>query len=313
MRFLVTGAEGQLGHDLVDALSGSVPPGGLRAEAATGRLGERPACDVTATDYRVLDVCDRDAVLAAMEGIRPDVVVHAAAWTAVDACEADPDRAFAVNSLGTRNVAEAARRFGRMSSTSPPITSSTGRPLAHTASGTSPVPCRSTGTASSEESVNSTRGQRSCAPRGCAECTARTWSVPFCAWPRPVGHFDSSTTSAAHRRSPPISPGPSPLLATERMPGIFHVTNQGATTWHGFAAAVLEASGDDPTRVLADPDGRADPAASRSEAGQLGPRQRRVAAGRDAVVAGVARRARAPGRGALRTRGILSSAPEEER
>ena len=43
---------------------------------------------------------------------QPDVVIHAAAWTAVDACEADPDRAFAVNGLGTRHVAEASRRVG---------------------------------------------------------------------------------------------------------------------------------------------------------------------------------------------------------
>ena len=44
--------------------------------------------------------------------MRPDVVIHTAAWTAVDACEGDPDRAFAVNALGTRHVAEAARRVG---------------------------------------------------------------------------------------------------------------------------------------------------------------------------------------------------------
>ena len=43
----------------------------------------------------------------------PDVVVHAGAWTAVDACEGDPDRAFRVNALGDRYVAEGARRVGR--------------------------------------------------------------------------------------------------------------------------------------------------------------------------------------------------------
>ena len=204
MRFLVTGAEGQLGHDLVDALSGSVPPGGLRAEAATGRLGERPACDVTATDYRVLDVCDRDAVLAAMEGIRPDVVVHAAAWTTVDACEADPDRAFTVNSLGTRNVAEAARRFAAhvvYVSSDYVFDGTCTRPYREW---DQPCPVSVYGHSKLGGERNSIRGQRSCAPRGCAECTARTWSVPFCAWPRPVGHFDCrrpARLTDVHRRS----------------------------------------------------------------------------------------------------------------
>ena len=44
--------------------------------------------------------------------LRPDLVVHAGAWTAVDACESDPGRAFAVNALGTRHVAEGARLSG---------------------------------------------------------------------------------------------------------------------------------------------------------------------------------------------------------
>src|SRR6266702_327575 len=47
-----------------------------------------------------------------MGTFRPEVVVHAAAWTAVDACEGDPDRAMAVNALGTRHVAEGARQVG---------------------------------------------------------------------------------------------------------------------------------------------------------------------------------------------------------
>src|SRR5262249_38357797 len=50
--------------------------------------------------------------LQAIGTVRPQVVVHAGAWTAVDACESDPDHAFRVNAIGTRNVAEASRRFG---------------------------------------------------------------------------------------------------------------------------------------------------------------------------------------------------------
>ena len=49
---------------------------------------------------------------AAAESFRPDIVLHGGAFTAVDACESDPDTAFAVNALGTRNIAEAARAVG---------------------------------------------------------------------------------------------------------------------------------------------------------------------------------------------------------
>ena len=59
-----------------------------------------------------LDVSDGSAVRTAIERAAPDVVIHAAAWTNVDGCEGDPDRAFAVNALGTRNVALACQAAG---------------------------------------------------------------------------------------------------------------------------------------------------------------------------------------------------------
>ena len=73
MRVLVTGAGGQLGHDVVAA-----------CEAA----GD----EVVACDHATLDLGDRDSVLGALTSVRPDAVINAAAWTAVDACESDPDR-----------------------------------------------------------------------------------------------------------------------------------------------------------------------------------------------------------------------------
>ena len=89
MRVLVTGAGGMLGHELVET------------------FGDH---EVTGTTHAQLDVTDRAAVLECFDALRPDVVLHGAAWTAVDACEADADRAWAVNALGTRYIAEAARR-----------------------------------------------------------------------------------------------------------------------------------------------------------------------------------------------------------
>ena len=88
VRILVTGANGMLGRDLVPALTAA----GHEAAGAT-----RAAFDVT----------DRDETLRAIGEAAPDLVVHAAAYTRVDDAEREPERAFAVNHGGTRNVADA--------------------------------------------------------------------------------------------------------------------------------------------------------------------------------------------------------------
>ena len=109
MRVLVTGADGQLGRDLLDALSGRVPVGGRRCRL----LGPEgpwpgPTDEVLATDIGTMRVDDRDAVQYVVRAFRPELVLHGGALTAVDACETDVDLAYAVNAIGTRNVAEAA-------------------------------------------------------------------------------------------------------------------------------------------------------------------------------------------------------------
>src|SRR4029450_6291254 len=57
-------------------------------------------------------VAERAAVLAAAATLQPDTIVHAAAFTAGDACESEGHRAYLVNAVGTRNIADAARRVG---------------------------------------------------------------------------------------------------------------------------------------------------------------------------------------------------------
>ena len=109
MRVLVTGADGQLGRDVLDALAGRVPAGGRRCSLLAPE-GPLPGLDyeVLATDIGTMRVDDRDAVQYLFHAFRPDLVLHCGAITAVDACETEVDLAYAVNAIGTRNVAEAA-------------------------------------------------------------------------------------------------------------------------------------------------------------------------------------------------------------
>ena len=87
MRIVVTGAEGQLGRSLQRVLSGS---------------------DLFLVDLPEHDVTER-RIAGTIAEFQPDLVVHAAAMTDVEGCELDPDSAFKVNALGTRNVADACR------------------------------------------------------------------------------------------------------------------------------------------------------------------------------------------------------------
>jgi len=91
VRILVTGAAGQVGARVVGALGGH---------------------DVFAASRADLDLADRDSIEAAVAGFGPDAVVNCAAMTNVDACETDPERAFAVNALGVRWLTRTAERFG---------------------------------------------------------------------------------------------------------------------------------------------------------------------------------------------------------
>src|SRR5262245_25729960 len=92
MRVFVTGWNGLLGASLVPLLRRTHEVEGFGIEDG--------------------DVTDADFVRRRFEDFRPDSVLHLVAWTAVDACEADPDRAFRVNGEGSRVVAREATRLG---------------------------------------------------------------------------------------------------------------------------------------------------------------------------------------------------------
>ena len=214
-RILVTGAGGQLGRDLVAVLGGAVAPGGRR-RALFGPEGPgSPTADVLGADHSQLPVDRRAEVLSAVEAFAPDVVVHAAAWTAVDACEGDPDRAFAVNALGTRHVAEAARRAGAhlvYLSTDYVFDGSSPRPYVEW---DEPNPLSVYGRSKLAGEQRVPAGvHRGPDLVGVRVLTGPTWSRPPCAWPRVRGRCASSTTSEARppsrptwrRRSPPWPP-----------------------------------------------------------------------------------------------------------
>ena len=240
---LVTGAGGQLGRDLVDVLSGRVADGG-------GAPAGRP-WDVAAFDHARLDVSRRAAVLTAVEGVRPDVIVHAAAWTAVDACEGDPDRAFAVNALGTRHVAEAARRTGAhvvYVSTDYVFDGTSARPYREW-DATNPLSVygrsKLGGEAELDPASTVVRTSWVCGAHGAN--MAKT-VLRLADGPGPLRFVDDQRGSPTFTADLAVTVA---ALARDRLPGVFHVTNSGTTTWYGFARAVLAAAGHDPDRVEA--------------------------------------------------------------
>ena len=95
MRVLVTGAKGQLGHDVVAELN-------------------RRGMDVIGVDVDEMDITDANSVDSVLSQAIPDAVIHCAAWTAVDAAEESEnlERVYAVNVEGTKNVAEICKRLG---------------------------------------------------------------------------------------------------------------------------------------------------------------------------------------------------------
>ncbi|WP_281890061.1 dTDP-4-dehydrorhamnose reductase [Paenibacillus sp. YYML68] len=92
MKILVTGAQGQLGRDVVRVLGKNHNVLGL------GRLE--------------LDITDLEQCQYRIEEFRPDAVIHCAAYTAVDKAETDEDQAYLINANGTRNIAVASERIG---------------------------------------------------------------------------------------------------------------------------------------------------------------------------------------------------------
>ena len=91
MKFFVTGVGGQLGHDVMNELSGRGHEG-VGSDIAPSYSGIADGTPVTTMPYVQLDITDKEAVAKTIREVKPDAVVHCAAWTAVDAAEDEENR-----------------------------------------------------------------------------------------------------------------------------------------------------------------------------------------------------------------------------
>jgi dTDP-4-dehydrorhamnose reductase len=233
MRVLITGAGGQLATDL---------------QALCTAAGD----DVVALDRQALDITVRDSVLGAITSVRPDAVVNCAAWTAVDACESDPDRALAVNGLAVRWLAEGCARAG-----SHLLQVSTD----YVFDGTLDRPYHEWDIADPQSVYGVTKliGEQEAMVLGTAAGVVRTsWvcgthganmvkTIIRLAGEHPQLHFVDDQIGC-----PTFTSDLAPALrslALDRCSGVWHVTNQTATSWFGLAREVVAAMGGDPEIV----------------------------------------------------------------
>ncbi len=234
VRVFVTGAGGQLGRELVEVFADH---------------------DLVALSREQLDVADRDAVFDALLGAKPDAVVHAAAWTDVDGCEADTDRAWRVNSLATRHVAGAARLVGAsvcyistdyVFSGDGVFPGDTGRPYTEwDQTGPRSMYGRSKLGGELELGAEDTVVRTSWL---CGRHGANFVKTML----RLAGERDDIAVVADQHGCPTFADDLAAtvrLLVTSRLPGTFHVTNQVPTTWYQFAKDTLSAAGLDADKV----------------------------------------------------------------
>ena len=110
MKFFVTGVNGQLGHDVMNELAKRGHEG-VGSDLSEAYAGVADGSAVATMPYVGLDITDAEAVRHVIAEVKPDAVIHCAAWTAVDAAEDEDKQASVrrVNVDGTRNIAEACK------------------------------------------------------------------------------------------------------------------------------------------------------------------------------------------------------------
>ena len=231
MKLLVTGAAGQLGVDVVQHARS---------------LGD----DVVALDRAALDITDVDAVRDLLEAVRPDAVVNAAAYTAVDACETNESQAFAVNADAVGHLSAACELVGAH--------------LVHVSTdyvfdGTLDRPYREDDRTNPQSVYGRSKlaGEHAAGPGAAVARTSWVCGEHGNNMVKLVLRLASNPDQRLafvddQRGHPTFTADLAPalhLLASDRRTGIHHVTNQGAVSWYEFVREILAASGDDPDRV----------------------------------------------------------------
>jgi dTDP-4-dehydrorhamnose reductase len=227
MRILLTGGTGQLGSALRTALM--------------------PLGDVVVVGHKEMDLSKPAAVRESVRTARPDVIVNAAAYTAVDAAESEEAVAFAVNCGGPAVLAEEAARIGAL--------------LVHFSSdyvfdGESPEPYVETDAPKPLNAYGRSKlaGERALQDSACRYLIFRTSWV----YSEQGKNFLLTMLRLAHEGQPlrvvddqhgaptsshMIAAATAKVLATPGdHSGLYHMTAAGATTWHGFARAIFQAS-----------------------------------------------------------------------
>ena len=242
MTILVTGGSGQLGTELGFVLSAAGDDAMIASSAE-------------------LDVTDRDLVHQVLGAVRPEVVIHGGAWTNVDGCELDPQRAFAVNALGSRHVAEASARIGAHV-----IYLSTD--YVFDGRGTGPQGGGASNEGDQPNPVSHYGRSKLGGELEMQRVLGVDATIVRASWV--VGRFGSNfvktmlrlaanpanervTVVDDQRGCPTFTADLAPMLrrlAVGRFPGTFHVSNAGPVSWFEFAQAIFSAAGHDSGRVV---------------------------------------------------------------
>jgi dTDP-4-dehydrorhamnose reductase len=234
-RWLVTGAGGMLGTDLVAALTSSGEP-------------------VTGMDRASLDVTDTAAVTEAIARCRPDVVVNCAAWTGVDDAEASEEQAQAVNAGGAANLARACAGLGArlvQVSTDYVFAGDADRPYAEDAL---PAPR----TAYGRTKLAGERAVLGLLPgSGYVVRTAWLYGAHGPSFVRTMIKLEGQRPTVDvvdDQHGQPtwtidVARQVIALVHSAAAPGIYHATSSGQTTWFGLAREIFGLLGADPSRV----------------------------------------------------------------
>lgn len=112
MKFFVTGVNGQLGYDVINELKKRGHKG-VGSDLTESYAGDVDGSAITTIPYIGLDITDNDAVRKVITEIKPDAVIHCAAWTAVDMAEDDDKVEIVrkVNAGGTQNIADVCKEI----------------------------------------------------------------------------------------------------------------------------------------------------------------------------------------------------------